>query len=127
MISALKIDEPGDDGLFGLRQMRTIGYEGAVGDGTLDTLGFDVEVMSDSRLRFWMVNYRPPVDQNRRYLDAVKLGANATVDVFELTRGSDLMVHVKTFADAAIARPNRVAATGDGGFVVTNDKSTKRA
>ena len=120
--SARKIDEPADAGLFGLRQLRTIGYEGAVGDGTLDTLGFDVEVMSDSRLRFWMVNYRPPVGQTKRYLDAVKLGANATVEVFELTQGSDLMVHVKTFADAAIATPNRVAATGDSGFVVTNDK-----
>lgn len=102
-----------------------------MGDGTLDSLGFYVEVMSDSRLRFWMVNYRPTVDQNKRYLDAVKLGANATVEVFGLTRGSDLMIHVKTFADTAIATPNRVAATaygssGDGGFVVTNGKSTKR-
>lgn len=106
--------------------MKIVGYEGTTGDGTLDPLGFDVETMSDSRLRFWMINYRPPVDQDQKYLDAVKLGANATVEIFELVRGADHMNRVKTFTNTAIATPNRVAATGDGGFVVTNDKSTKR-
>lgn len=54
------------------------------------------------------------------------MGANATVEVFELTRGSDRMIHVNTVADTAIATPNKVAATGDGGFLLTNDKSSKR-
>ena len=36
------------------------------------------------------------------------------------------MNHVKAYANTAIATPIRVAATRDGGFVVTNHESTKR-
>lgn len=35
------------------------------------------------------------------------------------------MNHVKAYANTAIATPIRVAATRDGGFVVTNHESTK--
>lgn len=70
--------------------MKMVGYDGATGDGTLDHLGFDVETMSGSRLRFLTINYRPPVDQDQKYLDAVKLGANATVEVLEMVRGADI-------------------------------------
>lgn len=74
-VSVLDIDEPGADGLFGLRQLKLRGYEGATGDGSLDLHGFDVEILDGSTLRFWMINHRPPVDGDGRYLDAVKLGA----------------------------------------------------
>lgn len=124
-VSVLNIDEPGADGLFGLRQLKASGYEGATGDGSLDLHGFDIEVVSGSSLRFWMINHRPPVDQDGGYLDAVTLGANSTVEVFEVLRGTDEMVHVKTVASAVVATPNKLAATGDGGFVVTNDHSHK--
>ncbi len=124
-ISVLRIDEPGDDGLFGLHQLKTVGYEAVTEDGSLDAHGFDVEIMSDSSLRFWMINHRPPVDQNNRVLDATKLGANSTIEVFEVTRGSDEMVHLKTISHKAIATPNNLAATGDGGIFFTNDHSSK--
>lgn len=124
-VSVLDIDEPGADGLFGLRQLKPSGYEGARGDGSLDLHGFNVEVVSESLLRFWMINHRPPIDQDGGYLDAVKLGANSTVEVFDVLRGTDEMVHFKTVASAVVATPNKLAATGDGGFVVTNDHSHK--
>ena len=101
-ISVLDIDQPGSDGLFGLRQLKTVGYEGATGDGSLDLLGFDVEVMSETKLRFWMVNNRPPVDENKKLLDPRVTGANSTIDVFEVTRGLNEMKYIKTFASNAI-------------------------
>ena len=121
----LNVDDPGKDGLFGLHQMEPIGYDGATGDGSLDLHGFDVEIIDDTKLKFWMINHRPPVDKHKKYLDAFKLGANSTVEVFNVVRNSNKMVHVKTITNEAIATPNKLAATGDGGFVMTNDKSGK--
>lgn len=121
-LMALDIDSPGIDGLFGMRSIKPEGYVGATGDDTLDLLGFDVE-KTDAGLRFWLVNLRPPVDANGIYLDAKKVGANVTIDVFDMKRRSDKMVHVKTVWDPAIWSPNKVAALGDGSFVVTNDAS----
>lgn len=122
---ALNIDSPGSDGLFGLRSIKPTSYDGATGDGTLDLVGFDVEVIDAATLRFWLINQRPPVDVDRRYLDASKVGANATIDVFELKRGGNKMVHVKTVADPAIYSPNGIAAMGKGSFVTSNDHSGK--
>ena len=128
-VSVLRIDEPGTDGLFGLHQLQPVGYAGATGDGALDLHGFDVEVVDDTKLRFWMVNHRPPLDEQGGFLDAEKVGANSTIEVFEVERGEGeekkQMVHLKTISDAAVITPNKVAATGDGGFVATNDKSGK--
>ena len=124
-ISVLDIDSPGSDGLYGLRQLRTVGYRGANGDGGLDLCGFDVEILAENRLRFWMVNHRPFVGARGDFLDAVKLGANSTIDVFEVKRGGSEMLHVRTFADEAITTPNNIAVDGQGGFLTTNDKSAK--
>jgi len=121
----LHVDERGADGLFGLHRMQTAGYDGATGDGTVDTVGFDVEVVGNSKLRFWIVNDRPPIDDNGQLLDAHKVGANGTVELFESERGSDRLVHLKTFSDRALATPNKPAAVGNGAFLVTNDKSGK--
>lgn len=129
-VAVLDVDTPGVDGLFGVRRLGVRGYEGAVGDGSLDLHGFDVEVVdAGSRLRFWMINHRPPVGEvEGRYLDAGKVGANSTVEVFDLLRGGEgveEMVHVRTVASKVVATPNKLAATGEGGFVVTNDHSGK--
>jgi hypothetical protein len=70
-LMALDIDFP-EDRLFGMHGIKTIGYEGAAGDGTLDLVGFDVEVVDAQTLRFWLINQRPPVDENRNYLNAQK-------------------------------------------------------
>ena len=124
-VSVLNVDDPGTDGLYGLRQLKPVGYVGADGDETLDLHGFDVEILNEEKLRFWLINHRPPVDTNKKFLDAVALGANSTVEVFEVTRGSSEMVHVKTIAEIAIDTPNKLAVTGNNGFIVTNDKSAK--
>ena len=128
-ISVLNVDEPGTDGLFGLRQLKPTGFESAsaTGDGSMELHGFDAEVINDSTLRFWLINHRPPVSEVGMLLDAKKLGANSTVEIFDVSRGrsGDKMAFVKTVAGAEIYTPNKPASTGDGGFLITNDKSAK--
>lgn len=124
-LMAMNIDLPGTSGMFGIHGIEPVGYDGATGDGTLDLLGFDVEVVDAATLRFWLINHRPPVDANKKILDATKAGANSTIDVFELKRGKDKMVHVKTVFDREVKTPNNIAAMGDGSFVATNDHSAK--
>ena len=122
-ISVLHIDEP--DELFGLHQLKTIGYRGANGDEALGLHGFDVEKLNSSRLRFWLINHQPSIDETKRPMSTARLGANSTVEVFELAQDSDEMVHVRTFADPTITTPNGLAATGDGAFMISNDHSSK--
>ena len=122
-VAVLQIDEP--DEFLGLRQLKPTGYEGPSGHGTLALHGFDAETLTAPKLRFWMINHQPPVDETMRLLDATKLGANSTVEVFEVTRGLDEMINIMTFANSIITTPNGLAATGDGGFLISNDHSSK--
>lgn len=124
---ALDMDDPGVDGLYNLRAIKPLGYTGAKGEGDeeLDLLGFDAEILDGDTIEFTFVNERPPVGAFNNYLDASVLGANSTIDVFELKRGSDSMRHVRTIWSSNVPTPNRVAALGNGEFVVTNDHSTK--
>lgn len=125
-ISVLKIDEPGEDGLFGLHVFKPVGYKDRTSSAEfLDLHGFDVEALDDSRLRFWMINHRPPVDEKNIVLDANKLGANSTIEVFEVTRGSREMIHTSTISNEVISTPNKVAALGDGGVLMSNDHNIK--
>ncbi|KAL8747286.1 MAG: hypothetical protein Q9190_000830 [Brigantiaea leucoxantha] len=127
-ISVLNIDTPGDDGLYGLRRLVTSGYVGSTGDASLTLHGFDVEVLDGARLRFWMVNHQPPISDEhgrKQFLDAERYGANSTVEVFDVIRGDDQLLWVKTINDEAIVTPNKIAVTEDGGFLVTNDHSAK--
>jgi hypothetical protein len=43
-----------------------------------------------------MVNDRPPVDESGNLMDATKVGANSTIESFELSRGSSNLEYVKT-------------------------------
>lgn len=126
-VAVLNIDERGPDGLYSLHELRVVGdYQGPDGGQELDLHGFDVEVLKDGRLRFYMINHRPPMDASTgKQLSAKKYGANSTVEVFELQRGSTEWKYIKTIADNAIATPNKLAVTGDGGFLITNDHSAK--
>ena len=125
-VAVMDIDQPGDDGLYGLRTLEITGaYQGASGGKEIDVHGFDIEILSQSKLRFWMINHRPPVNEAGQPLDAKIVGANSTVEVFDLARGSAQWNYAKTVADDAILTPNNIATTGDGGFVVTNDHTTK--
>jgi hypothetical protein len=122
----MSLDDPGKDGLYGLHSLTIPAtYHGATGGQDIDLHGIDVEVLPDNRLRFWLINHRPPVDSTGRTVDATNIGANSTVEVFEMNRGQRELEFVKTVASDAIVTPNGIAATGDGGFVSTNDHSLK--
>ncbi|KAI2475439.1 hypothetical protein Ptr902_13125 [Pyrenophora tritici-repentis] len=125
---ALDIDNPGEDGLFNFRGIKPVGhYIGATGNRDLDLLGFDAEILDDGTTRFYFVNQRPPVGPSQAIIDASELGANSTIEIFELKKGWDEMQHIRTILSPDIWTPNRVAAIGDksGAFLVTNDHSVK--
>jgi hypothetical protein len=60
-----------------------------MGGKDIDLSGFDIEVISNSRLRFWMVNNRPTVNKVGNFLEATKFGANCTIEVFEHAHSSE--------------------------------------
>ncbi|MCJ1382481.1 hypothetical protein MMC17_005594 [Xylographa soralifera] len=95
--------------------MRTTGYKDSAGGSELDFVGFDAEVVDDSKLRFWFINNRPRLDESGQYLDAYRWYINATIEVFETKRGSDDLVHVKTYAHEMLVTPNKPAVVGNGG------------
>lgn len=123
---AVYIDEPKPDGQFRFHKIRPLGYEGAAGDKTLDLVGFDADDSKTGSLDFWLINHRPPVDAQKQYLDASKLGVNVTVDVFRYKKGSLEMQHLKTISDTHIHSANNIALTENGGMVVSNDHSSPR-
>ncbi|KAJ5101828.1 hypothetical protein NUU61_004050 [Penicillium alfredii] len=121
-ISVLNIDHPGPDGLYGLHTL-------SVGDeytDDLDLVGFDVRKVAGG-LRFWLINHRPPVNPTTgEFLDAWAVGSNATIEVFDLTRGSSTLKYVKTIVSEALVAPNNLAVDDDGvGFMVTNEHGSK--
>ena len=125
-VSVLNIDHPGKDGMYGLHKLEITGkYRSSTGGKDIDLNGFDVEVLSKSRLRFWMVNNRPPIDEAGNFLDAKKVGANATIEVFEHKRGSKKLEFAKTIWNEALIAPNNIAATGNNSIFVTNDHNTR--
>ncbi|KAH7310629.1 hypothetical protein B0I35DRAFT_470483 [Stachybotrys elegans] len=121
-IAVMDIDEPGADGLYGLR---ALDVEDEF-QGNLDLLGFDARYV-DGNLRFWIINHRPPTDAaTGDLLDAWKHGANSTIEIFDLKQGSNKLQHIKTIHSDALVTPNDVAVDKDGnGFIVTNDHAAK--
>lgn len=120
-IAVLNIDQPGPDGLYGLQKLKVGGYF-----GDLDLHGFDVRSI-DGRLRFWLINHRPPVDPTTgEFLDAWTVGANSTIEIFDLDEASETIEYVKTIASDAIVTPNNLAVDKNGlGIVITNDHNAK--
>ncbi|OKL61997.1 hypothetical protein UA08_02918 [Talaromyces atroroseus] len=120
-VSVLDIDQPGSDGLYGLRQLKVSGYQ-----GELDLHGFDVRRLGNT-LRFWMINHRPPIDDSTGdFLDPKVFGANSTIEIFDLDYASETLKHVKTIFSNVIISPNGLAVEADGvGFVITNDHDAK--
>ncbi|KAI4145893.1 MAG: hypothetical protein LQ340_006126, partial [Diploschistes diacapsis] len=84
----LDIDNPGADGLFGMRDLELSGYKGAFGGKDIDLHGFDVEILDDETLRFYVVNHRPPVNESLP-LPGKEFGANSTVEIFDVIRGKE--------------------------------------
>jgi hypothetical protein len=117
----LNIDQPGSDGLYGLYALKIRGYH-----GDLDLQGFDVQ-RTGATLRFWLINHRPPIDHSTGgFLDPNVVGANSTVEIFDLAEASDTLEYVKTIHSDAIISPNNLAVAKDGeGVIITNDHSAK--
>lgn len=120
---ALDIDYPGTDGLFNLRAIKPVGYSGAIGDGALDFVGFDAQILDGDTIQFYFVNMRPPVGAFNNIIDATNIGPNGTIEIFEMRRGEEQMRHVRTISSPAVWSPNRVAVLGNGEFLVVNDHS----
>ncbi|KAI7977617.1 hypothetical protein EIK77_010208 [Talaromyces pinophilus] len=120
-LAVLDIDHPGSDGLYGLRALELGGFH-----GDLDLQGFDVQRIGDT-LRFWLINHRPPIDHlTGAFLDPTTVGANSTIEVFDLVEGSEALEYVKTIHSNAIISPNSLAVDKDGtGVVITNDHNAK--
>lgn len=119
----MSIDNPTTTGGFTYRVLKTPGYDGIAGDGTINVMGMTGTTSADgSDINLWLINNRPSVDAaTGEVLDNTIVGANSTIDVFSTAPGVDFMKHVKTFADPQIATPNNVAVQKDGGFFFTND------
>lgn len=129
-ISVLDIDQPGSDGLYGVH---ALGFRDGANSQQLHLHGFDVRRIDNGRrLRFWLINHRPPLDaRTGERLDPIKVGANSTIEVYDLDLGnnlkSDHLEYVKTIASDAVIAPNNLVIVDDekGDFLVTNDHSTK--
>jgi hypothetical protein len=112
--------------MYGLHTLEITGdYKSSSGGKEIDLFGFEIEHLSPTRLRFWLINHRPPVDSDGKLLDASKVGANSTIEVFEHTIGSKTLEFVKTIFSDRIITPNGLAADGQGGIFVTNDHDYK--
>lgn len=128
--SVLHIDKPGEDSLYGLHKLNLTGpYQGAnsENDQVLDLHGFSAREISDGRLQFVVINHRPPVDaiSGRVLPDATATGANSTIEIFELDRGSSELEFIKTINDKNIIAPNNIAVSNQGRLIFTNDHSSK--
>jgi hypothetical protein len=122
---ALNVDEPGEDGFFGMRVIKAVGFINAAGEKSLSYVGFDAEKLPSGVIHFYMINHGPPVNAESQIIDATAIGANTTIEVFELKEVKDEMKHLRTVFSPAVWSPNRPAILGDGAFVVTNDHSVK--
>ncbi|PMD54113.1 uncharacterized protein K444DRAFT_135851 [Hyaloscypha bicolor E] len=69
---------------------------------TLISMGSNGDVLPKSRLRFWMVNNRPAVDEAGNFLHTSKVGANATIEVSEHKLSSGKLEFIKTIWSEAV-------------------------
>ncbi|KAG9228325.1 hypothetical protein BJ875DRAFT_250164 [Amylocarpus encephaloides] len=102
-------------------------FSGINGDATLNLQGFDIRADKHTNtLRILLINHRPPISETTgELLDASKLGANSTIELFQTTVGGSSMRHVRTYSNEVIQTPNRVAWINEHSFVFTNDHSSK--
>ncbi|KAL8295822.1 hypothetical protein RB600_001354 [Gaeumannomyces tritici] len=133
-IVALDLDKPGPDGSFEHRVLPLRGYTGN-DQGRIFMNGIDgadkVQEDGTVKVTLALTNFGPSVDPaTGAVLDQRRVGANATIELFETGAGARELRHVRTYADAdGITMPNRPALVGadaDDGFYVTNE-SRERA
>ena len=59
-------------------------------------------------------------------LSTDQVGANSTIEIFDLDRSRETLEHVKTIVSDAVVSPNNLAVERDGnGFLITNGHSRK--
>lgn len=123
---AIYIDQPLKSGGFKMHPIQPTDYGVGPGDGKLDLAGFDVELLDDSSThRFWLINQRPPYDENGVLLDARKHGHNTSIDVYEHRKGDPKMKFIARGWSPRLHSANKIAFVGDNNFVVTNERSSK--
>jgi hypothetical protein len=123
-ISVMDLDNPGVDGLFGVRQLE---FDPKF-SGSIDLLNVQGQRLKDGSVRFWLVNHRPPVNAttNEVILDASTLGADSVVEIFDLPVGGTTLKHVRTVQSPALVTPNSIAVSADGlDFFVTNSHTRR--
>lgn len=109
-----------------IKSLTPTGFAGIGGDGTLNLHGLDIWEDPEHNLHILLINHRPPLDPiTGQALDAAKIGANSTIELFRAAAGSDTMQHIKTYSHESIQTPNDVAWVSKEGFVFTNDHSSK--
>ncbi|GFF92258.1 hypothetical protein IFM61392_09903 [Aspergillus lentulus] len=127
--SVLNIDYPGEDGLYGVHHLEVTGpYKGInpENENVLDLHGFGVRKLSQSRLQFFIVNHRPPTSPGELLAENINVvGDNATIEVFEMERGSSKLEFVKTIVDDNLISPNDLTWVSEGHIIITNDHLTK--
>ena len=103
-----------------------IGFEYRV----LDTESFPAElhlvgltgVDRDDHVDLYLINNKPFVDPTTAApADAMREGANSTIEHFKVNPDAEEVQFVKTYAHPQITTPNNIATLGDGSFYFTND------
>ncbi|KAL9949017.1 hypothetical protein D7B24_002749 [Verticillium nonalfalfae] len=124
-IVALDLDLPHLDA-SSVRVLKTEGYTGTAGDRLLNLVGFtgfESTEKGEDKITLFAVNNRPPLDlrTGKPNINPGQVGANSTIEVFETSAGAASLKHIRTYANDAIATPNRVAALAKDLFYFTND------
>lgn len=114
-----------------ITKLKVEGFHGNRGEGQFNLHGINVEVLNSSegskpKLRIFLNNHRPTLDDKLNYLDGNKYGANSTIETFDTVLGSNSMQHVKTYAsENHIRTPNFIAPLDSTSFFFTNDHREK--
>ncbi|EEY16610.1 conserved hypothetical protein [Verticillium alfalfae VaMs.102] len=128
-IVALDLDLPHLDA-SSVRVLKTEGYTGTAGDRLLNLVGFtgfESTEKGEDKITLFAVNNRPPLDlrTGKPNINPGQVGANSTIEVFETSAGAASLKHIRTYANDAIATPNRVAALAKDLFTLrtTTDRT----
>lgn len=121
----MKIDEP-EGTSFEYSQLRMPdSYTGVNNDRRLYVVGM-TGVAHEDHDELFVVNARPSIDlATGEFLNQETVGGNSTIEQLAVDSSGQVRL-IKTWADALIATPNRVAPTEDGSFFFTNDHGSHK-
>jgi hypothetical protein len=125
----MEIDKPKGDS-FHYHALKTPGFEGINGDGTLNLVGFTARNLPAAdgkpfKTELYFVNARPSLDPTTgSLLDNSQVGPNMTIEAFTLDKHSTTMHHTSTYHHDIITTPNNIAIDPTYGIWFTNDHGT---